>query len=155
MKPSVRQIIWTDWPALAAAWGIPLSLIASLGVPYVYAFRGSRPYEPLPLFVPIAAMTLLAGILLWRIDRIRYFFHQGQATKGIITGIWIVRDRGRLEYAYEFNGRRWDAWSYVHKNSAVLSLAENQIVDVLVDRLRPSHAIVRDLYANRQGARLP
>ncbi len=151
MKPSTRRIIWTDWPALASTWGMPLCWVASFGVPYAYTFRGAQPYDPLPLSFPTAVTAILAGVLFWRINRIRSLFQRGHVTKGIITGIWIVKDRGRLEYAYEFNGRQWHAWSSVHKNQTVLSLVENQTVDVLVDVVRPTNAIVRDIYTARKA----
>ncbi len=151
MKPSTRRIIWTDWPALASACGMPLCWMVSFGVPYAHTFRSAQPYEPLPFSFPIAVTAILAGVLFWRINRIRSLFQRGHATKGIITGIWIAKDRGRLEYAYEFNGRQWHAWSPVHKNQTVLSLVENQTVDVLVDVARPARAIVRDIYTARKA----
>jgi hypothetical protein len=151
MKPSIRRIIWMDWPALASACGLPLCWVASFGVPYAYTFRGAQAYEALPLSFPIAVTAVLAGVLFWRISRIRSLFQRGHATKGVITAIWIAKDRGRLEYAYEFNGRQWHAWSSVHKNQTVLALTEDQTVDVLVDVVRPARAIVRHLYTSRKA----
>ena len=66
--------------------------------------------------------------------------------RGNITRIRLVRDRGRVEFRYEFNGERLESWMPVHQTPEVLALRESQEIDLLVDATRPRRAIIRHLF---------
>ena len=145
MKPRLSRILWTDWPALFFLLAIPLIWVAGFLFPLK---RPSASFGSFEMFTIAAPISLVAGrFLVWRILRIRALFQRGHLTKGRITGIRIARDRGRLEFSYDFAGRPFQSWMPVHKNKQVLAFQIDQEVDVLVDPRRPHTAIVRDLYA--------
>ncbi len=143
MKPSVRAIIWNDWPALAGAVGIPIVWAIFMALP-ILKYQDQDAFS---FFVPFAAIVSLAlgGLLLWRVKRIIYLFEHGIEVPGQVAWLQIVRDRGRLEFQYEFNGELIQAWVPVHKSKRVMSFTVGQAVRVLLHPIT-STAIVKDLY---------
>lgn len=110
-------------------------------------FRRNTQFGPIEVFSVALPLSLLAGgFLCWRVARIHWFFARGLRLPARILDLRIVRDRGRLEFAYNLNGRTFCAWTPVHKNRQVLKLRPNQEVEVLVDPDRPTKAIVYHLY---------
>ena len=144
MKPSILRIIWTDWPALFATWGIPISWLIYFIFPYIR--KGVKPHGLYLVAFAVSASAVFITMSAWRVIRIRRLFRLGEITKGRITALWFAKDRGRLEYAYEINGQRFNSWSPVHKTKSVLSLKVGEVVEILVDKKRPLRAIVKRLY---------
>ena len=35
----------------------------------------------------------------------------GRGATGVITSVWFVKDRGRVEYDFEFQGQRLHGWN--------------------------------------------
>jgi hypothetical protein len=101
-------------------------------------------HDALMLALPLSLVA--GGLLVWRIVRIHRLFSRGQVVRAQITRVEVAMDRGRVEFAYDFAGRRVSSWTSVHKNKQVAALAANQEVEVLVDAANPLNAIVRDLY---------
>lgn len=143
MKPSVRAIIWNDWPALACAVGIPVVWVVFTAFPVL---KRQDPNE-FSFYVSLATVVSLALglVLFWRAKRIFNLFAHGTEVAGQITWVQIVRDRGRLEFRYEINERPTNGWTAVHKSRRVMSFAIGQPVRVLVHP-DTSTAIVKDLY---------
>ena len=142
MKYSLRKVISTDWPALAATLGIPIIWAIHLGFPYL------RPTAlPLSIWFPAVISAGLIAWLVWRISRIARLFAHGQVTSGQVTHLSIAKDRGRLEFAFKYQGKLISTWTPIHKTKAVLSLAPGAIVEVLFDTSHPTRAIVKHLYA--------
>jgi len=143
MKPSVRKIIWTDWPALACALGIPIVWLVSMVFP-VLTHQGRSEFS---FFVPFATVVslVLGAILFWRIRRIFHLFAHGTEVAGRITWVQIVRDRGRLEFQYEGNEKLLRGWPPIHRSKHVMSFDVGQPVTVLVHPATCA-AIVKDLY---------
>lgn len=142
MKPSLPVILWNDWPALA-------SWIGALVTWALYCaglfFKGE---QQVAYFVQaaIAATLVCVALAAWRIGRVRALFASGVDVAGQITCLWIVRDRGRLEFRYRVGEAEFESWTPVHKTARVLAFSEGQAVRVLLDPANPRHAIVRDLY---------
>jgi hypothetical protein len=144
MKPRVSSIIWTDWPALSCAVSVPLVWIIGAAYPLINSSARFGPRELLSIAIPV---SLLAALMLaWRINRVFRLFSHGRRIRGVIQSIRIVRDRGRLEFAYELDGQAVVSWTPIHKSRRVLELRRLQEVDVLVDPARPKDAIVAQLY---------
>lgn len=134
-------MIWNDWPALATAIAVPITWILHLGLPFL-----QRKSVPLPLWLPAGLSVVLIALLVWRIGRVRWLFVHGVPVVGTVTGVWIAKDRGRLEFMFEIDGARVRSWMPVHKTKAVLSLSPGDRVDLLVDPGRPTRAIVKRLF---------
>lgn len=142
MKYSLRKVLSTDWPALAASFGIPIIWVIHFWFPYL-----RQTALPLSLFFPITISVALIIWLLWRVSRVAKLFAHGQLAVGKVTHLRIAKDRGRLEFEFEYQGKPISAWTPIHKTKAVLSLTPGTVVEVLFDTSRPTRAIVKHLYA--------
>jgi hypothetical protein len=140
MKYSIRKTVWTDWPALAAAIGIPIIWIIHFLFPYL------RKGDPLPWSFPTIISALLLATLYWRVQRVARLFSSGMVIPGHVTRLSIAKDRGRLEFRFEFDGQRIDTWTPIHTTKAVQSLKQGSPIEVLADRTQPKRAIVKSLY---------
>jgi hypothetical protein len=143
MKPSLRAIVWNDWPALACAMGIPIFAAICLAYPYVV---GKPALAPFFASLSVVATLVLGAILCWRIVRVYSLFARGFVVPGNIHGVALAKDRGRVDFGYVVNGQPVYGWTPVHKTRRVLSLAAGQPVHLLVDPARPGMALVAELY---------
>ncbi len=133
-----------DWPALFCSISIPGIWVIGLVFPFLRQGATFGRVEILTIALPLSLIA--AGFLLWRVTRIQTLFRRGAAVRGNITRIRLVRDRGRVEFRYEFNGERLESWMPVHQTPEVLALRESQEIDLLVDATRPRRAIIRHLF---------
>lgn len=141
MKFSPLRTIWVDWPALAASIGIPVIWAIHVGSAYVTWIPAGAPIQ-----LPTAITLGLVAALVWRLWRVARLFARGRTAPGEITGLKFVRDRGRLMFVFQHEGKSVHSWTPVHKSKAVMALQPGQAVDVLFDPDRPIRAIVRHLY---------
>jgi len=144
MKPHLKKILLADGPALFCSISIPGIWVIGLVFPFLRQGATFGRVEILTIALPLSLIA--AGFLLWRVTRIQTLFRRGAAVRGNITRIRLVRDRGRVEFRYEFNGERLESWMPVHQTPEVLALRESQEIDLLVDATRPRRAIIRDLF---------
>jgi hypothetical protein len=144
MKPHLKKILLADWPALFCSISIPGIWVIGLVFPFLRQGATFGRVEILTIALPLSLIA--AGFLLWRVTRIQTLFSRGAAVRGNITRIRLVRDRGRVEFRYEFNGERLESWMPVHQTPEVLALRESQEIDLLVDATRPRRAIIRHLF---------
>jgi hypothetical protein len=144
MKPHLKKILLADWPALFCSTSIPGIWVIGLIFPFLRQGATFGRVEILTIALPLSLIA--AGFLLWRVTRIQTLFSRGAAVRGNITRIRLVRDRGRVEFRYEFNGERLESWMPVHQTPEVLALRESQEIDLLVDATRPRRAIIRHLF---------
>ena len=142
MKYNLRKTLSTDWPALAASLGVPIIWVIHFGFPYL-----RQTALPLPLWFPVTISVALIICLAWRIRRVAKLFTHGQIAVGKVTHLSIAKDRGRLEFEFEYLGKLISTWAPIHKTKAVLSLPPGTVVEVLFDTSRPTRAIVKHLYA--------
>lgn len=141
MKYDPMSVIWNDWPALASATAIPITWGIFFGFAYL-----KPDASPLPLWLPAIVSVTLIVLLLWRIRRVNWFFSNGASTIGKITGLYIAKDRGRLEFIFDIGGKRVRSWMPIHKTKKVLSLSSGDRVNVLYDKNYPTRAIVQLLF---------
>ena len=147
MPASLSRIVKTDWPALAAAWGVPIFLVVTWVHPVF--FRSTKPAASphwLFLFVGLPFACACLAVLLWRVIRILGLFRRGVPAVGTITALRLAKDRGRLEFSYEVEGTIHETWQPVHQSRDVLALEPGQQVAVLVSPGDSSVAVVRHLF---------
>ena len=143
MKASTGKIVWHDWPALCASVTIPIIWVIHFIFPYI------KKGPATPLWLPLMLTLIAVVALAWRIARVHRFFATGSAVEGIVEGLRIVRDRGRLEYSYCVGGQRVSGWCPVHESKQVTTLQVGQKLTVIVAHEKPAHSIVADLFVAR------
>lgn len=145
MKPRIFSIVWTDLPALVCLMCLPVIWLISAQLIFFRHDGSFTARDALMLAIPLSAAV--GGLLAWRIVRVHRLFVHGRVVRAQITRVHVARgDRGRVDFAFDFGGRRVSSWTSVHKNKQVEALAVNQEVEVLVDSTKPANAIVRQLY---------
>ncbi len=144
MTPHLKKILLVDWPALFCFIAIPGIWVIGLVFPFLRQGARFGRVEMLTIALPLSLIA--AGFLLWRVTRIQKLFRRGALVRGYITRIRLMRDRGRVEFRYEFNGERIESWMPVHRSPEVLALRESQEIDLLVDATQPRRAIIRHLF---------
>lgn len=136
------MILWNDWPALAS-W---ISVLMTWTL-YCVALYIKGAQQIAYVFPPAIVVTIIyLALVVWRIGRVYALFTNDVEVQGEVTNLWIVRDRGRLEFRYPVEGAEFDCWVPVHKTAHVLGFSAGQSVGVLVHPTNPRHAIVGDLY---------
>lgn len=143
MRPSIRAIVWNDWPALASSIGMVIVWVLYFGYPLLNRSVASDPY-----FALLAIIFTLGfqGVLSWRIWRVLSLFARGVEVPAQITSIHLVKDRGRIEYSFQLGELAFSSWSPVHKTARVLALEPGQSVKVLVNPENPMQSILKALY---------
>ena len=140
MKYSIARTISTDWPSLAAAIGIPIIW----AIHFLFPFLGKA--ERLSVMFPLGISAFLLVVLCWRVQRVAQLFSSGLLIPGHVIRLSVAKDRGRLEFCFDFDGRRIHTWTPVHTTKAVLALQPGSPIEVLADRKQPRRAIVKCLY---------
>ena len=144
VRPRTFSILWTDWPALFCLMCLPVIWLISAQLILFRRDGSFTAHDALMIALPLS--VVVCGLVAWRIWRIHRLFSRGQLVRAQITRVDVAKDKGRLEFAYDFGGHRVTSWTPVHKNKQVEALAVNQEVEVLVDTASPGNAIVRQLY---------
>jgi hypothetical protein len=141
--PSIRRILWADYPAFISA-----ALIVTAWV--VYLFWAADPPTgdwSLPFLGLASALTLGSlGVIGLRVYQLRKVFLRGEAVRGQITAIDFNRDRGRAEYTFDYQGETYRASAPLHRHGRARALQVGEKVILMIDRQNPRRAFIRDLY---------
>jgi hypothetical protein len=145
-SPSFFSIVQADYVALLsflfpiAMWG--------LFIFNRYIASGPDRADAASFFLRLAIAATVIGIplLIWRIRTFQAHFARGVEVAGKVTGIGFRRDRGRIEYAYSYQGQTYHGANAIHKISKTRYLKPGDEVALLVDPDNPKRAFVRDIY---------
>jgi hypothetical protein len=147
--PSVRRILWTDYPAFIAT-AIPIvAWIVCLA--WAIDWRGDGPVL-LPAWIPVylaaAAICTVAGVgvVIWRIWLFHRLFRLGTQVRGKISVFKLRNDRGRVEYTYIFNRKEYNSGAHLHRNRQTKALRVGDAVTLMIDPGSPQRAYILDLY---------
>jgi hypothetical protein len=151
--PTVISILRADYIALLAALIPGVLWVMYIAIAYFGFFPGLRGRDPLgssdaPFFFYGAILTTVVGlpILAARVRAIRALYARGVEVTGRVTNVWFVRDRGRVEYAYEYQGQAYQSGRAIPKSGRTEGLKPGFDVAIIVDPTKPERALVRDLY---------
>jgi hypothetical protein len=134
--PSIIQIIWTDYFAFISAL-LPVCIWA-----LVLIIWKAQVY-----FVIGALGTLVVlGLLTWRVLLFRMVFRDGKSVLGRVCSAYLIRDRGRVEYTYSYQGKFYKSGVSIHRNGRTKALKEGQPLTLVVDQRNPGRAFIRSLY---------
>ena len=99
------------------------------------------------LFYLAMAATVAGPLLMaWRLFAIRKVFQQGQAVTGVIRSTQFIKDRGRINYNYNYFGQDYPGTVVVHANDRTRAFEADQPVELVVDPAKPKQAYLRGLY---------
>ena len=140
-KPSLFRIVAVDYMSFLAVM-FPVVFWA-LSAYYFYLDDDS-----LQLFVILSAVFSVVGfiLLVWRYVMISAVFDDGFETQGVITGIGFYRGRGRVNYAYHYQGQKYTSGNAISKSKHTRELTNGQQVTLVVDRNNPKRAFVKEIY---------
>lgn len=101
------------------------------------------------MIVSDVALTVLLGWLVTRrIAYVRRIAESGLEVTGRIVSIAFFRDRGRVEYDFEFDGKTYHAGNAIWKNAETTRLKIGDELKLLVDPDRPSGVFISFLYCH-------
>ena len=148
------SIYWTLQSDYRASLGVLLPVVSWLLYLFVTHFGLANGYDPLrgaagaPFFFYLGLVSLLVGgaLLYWRFSLIWSLFARGVEVTGTIAKIIFYRDRGRVRYAYTYQGESYQVESIIFKNKRTRGWREGVELVLIVDPDDPQHALIRALY---------
>jgi Protein of unknown function (DUF3592) len=153
-RPSIFRIIKSDYVATLclifplAAWVMYISVAVFGFFPATRMHPAIEGSQDAPFFLIIALLStaIFVPLLVWRVYSISSKFAGGVEVPGRITNIQFSRDRGTVEYTYEYQGRRYAAANNLRRNSGSRRLIGRKDITVVVDRDNPTRAFIKELY---------
>ncbi|HEY0068947.1 MAG TPA: DUF3592 domain-containing protein, partial [Chloroflexia bacterium] len=73
-------------------------------------------------------------------------FAEGVTVTGQITNVQFSRDRGRVDYEYQYEGATYSGWNAISKNQRTRSLQAGKLVTLVVSKSNPKKAAIKDIY---------
>lgn len=152
VRPSAFRILRTDYLSSLAVI-VPLvgfALFILTGVFGLHIFRRGVDVSDAPFFLKWGLISGAIGIplLFWRLRAIQSLFARGVEVPGSVLSANFHRGRGRIEFAYFFQGVEHSAGAAVQKNYTVRRMLSRDEVIVIVDPENPRKAFLRDLFAD-------
>jgi hypothetical protein len=153
-KASALRIIQSDYLAIIGILFPVVMFILYLVVVYFGFFPGFRGRDPIQgvegapalLYAGIAGLILGLPLAYWRVRTIQQLFEKSVEVLGQITNIYFHRDRGRVEYSYTYQEKRYSGGSAIMKTGRTQNLRSGSQVVLLVNLENPKQALIRDLY---------
>ncbi len=140
-RPSLMRIVLVDYMAFLAAIIPVLAVVASL----IVGFSEIR-YFWILLTSGFVFAAIAIGVLIWRINLFYAVFERGNEAAGVIKSVVFFKDRGRIDYIYNYSGQEFTGGNAVMKSKWTESLIEGQSVKVIVDSKDPKRTFIRELY---------
>jgi hypothetical protein len=153
-KPSIWRIVQVDYIACLAVlfplvvWVLSAILYYTGDLPGVRGHDSISAAEGLPFFLYMGLIATAIGVpvLVWRVRVLLRLFARGQEVVGRLISIGFFRDRGRIDYAYDYQGRTFQGGNAVMRTGRTTALSVGAEVVLLVDPAHPHRAVIRDLY---------
>ena len=154
-KVSFGRVLKNDYGSFLMVAAIAVAWIICIGgsvLGFLPRHRGGGAVEVGPtlaiiLLVVAAALTILLGWLVARrVSSIRRVITSGPEVNGHILSVGFVKDRGRVEYEYEFQGKTYVAGNAIMKNKQTEQIQTGDEVNLIVDPEKPSRAFLAFLY---------
>jgi hypothetical protein len=153
--PSFFQVIKNDFLSFLAiilpivGWGIYIA-VAFFGISFTNRRSGTVVGGSGDnfVFIIIALVFTILGISLlhWRVSSIQNIFKSGERVMGKITNISFFKDRGRIEFSYNYSRQNFQNGSAIMKNSKTQSYRNGDEVVLIVDSNDPNRVLIQDLY---------
>jgi hypothetical protein len=152
---STGRVIKNDFAAFVMTIGGPIFLAISVFAA-VFGFlpevrgRGGQDIDPraaLALCAVAGFVTvLLFAMLARRISRIKRVLQTGPRALATVSEIDFIKDRGRVEFQYTYNGEAHHAGMAIMKNQQTEAIATGSEIEVALDPANPGKALIVQLY---------
>jgi hypothetical protein len=73
-------------------------------------------------------------------------FVSGRPVAGVVSMVRFIKDRGRIEYTYEYESRAYTSGNAVMKSKRTQAFSPGQSVTVYVNPSEPATAFLGELY---------
>jgi hypothetical protein len=142
---SMLMLIGAVVPWVVVAVGAAGLLRSSRGdkIPAEMAYYGAA--------VTTVVTLALVPLAFWRVASIKRVIQNGAVCTGHITYIDFHRDRGRVDYTYQFAGQTYQSGNGIWKNANTQDLYEGEDIEVIVDPDKPETAYLAKLYVERDS----
>jgi len=102
--------------------------------------------NPIFFYAAIAATVAAIATLVWRLTRIRKLFLEGRVVTGAIRNTQFIKDRGRINFNYDYGGQDYTGTVVVHITERSKSYQDGQVVELVVNPEKPQQSYLRELY---------
>jgi hypothetical protein len=154
-SPSLVRIILCDYPSFLL-FVIPVLAVCAYVFGTVFGYlpdlrliaTGERTIAA-PDSLSLAAALAVAISLPLLARRVRLIFEtfgSGRPVEGVIESVSFIKDRGRIEYSYEFNAQSYRSGNAVMKNKRTKRFSQGHPVTVYVNASEPTQAFLQELY---------
>ena len=151
---SLKNVIKHDYISLLSFVCAIIMAVLLLQMYFIgFSFsRGSGlvfvPVEERFLYYCIFGGIGLIGLLCFisRINIIKGYFNSGIKVKGIISELMYWRDRGKITFIYNIEGKEYQKTIAIHTTKMTASLGKNDEIIALVRTDNHSKAIIKDIF---------
>ncbi len=151
----IGRILKNDYPSLLMLIFISVVWVVAIGGG-VFGFlpkrRGGGGIEVdssmmnIMLLVAVAVTILCGWLAVKRIGVIKQVIRNGPEVEGRIQSIGFFKDRGRVEFDYEYAGESYHAGNAIWKNRETTQLQDGDGIRLILDPDKPSRAFSASLY---------
>jgi hypothetical protein len=148
-RPSIGRLIFADYASLLCF----LFPVINWGM-FVAAASGYWPDEPgvsisrarFFLWLGVGTTIVCVPILYKRIKGLHSLLREGIPVQARLTSVWFLKDRGRIDYEYTYEGRAYRGGMALTKSKRAGAFREGQEITVLVRPGKPEQSIVPDVF---------
>ena len=149
------RILRNDYPSLLMLLCISVMWVIAIGgsaLGFLPTRRGGGAVEVDSTMMTVMIVAAVVGTFVFgwlaarRIQDIKRIINTGPEVQGRIQTIGFFKDRGRVEYTYEYDNQLHHAGNAIWKNRETMQLQAGDEVMLIVDPDKPSRAFVASLY---------
>ncbi|QDU93639.1 DUF3592 domain-containing protein [Lignipirellula cremea] len=122
------------------------SIIGALPEHQGEPFEVNIPLVVLLVVIAVVVTLLLGWLARQRIGDFKRIISSGPEVQGRIQSIHFFKDRGRVEYDYQFEGESYHAGNAIWKNRETTPFREGDAITLILDPDKPSRAFIAALY---------
>lgn len=144
--PSFGSLVKSDYFLVLGLLGPLVTWVLAI-VAYIFPqaiafFDGPEDRPEIFLILALVVSVIALPLAFRRLAFLQRLFREGVEVEGVITSFWMERDRGRVEFRYDFEGQTVEGGQAIHRNPKTEALEEGQTVQLLVDPQNPGRAIL-------------
>jgi hypothetical protein len=136
----ISKAIFVDY-VLFASLVAPFALIAVAAVIYL---RGDGSMTINYVFAGLALLSVI--LYTYRLFKLIALGKSGEEAAGYVQSVSFYRDRGRINYSYQYNGISYSSGIPVMKSRVTKRLSDGMTVTVIVNPENPKKSIIKELY---------